>query len=281
MRLLSIGDNCIDDYVELGVRFPGGNALNVAVYANRIEGVEADYIGVVGDDEAGDFMLESMRAEGLSTDGVLRSRGATAVTSILIRDGDRVFASYDEGVQRGAVFPKGWLSRIQNYDVMHFTVWGFGRELIPEIRRRFDTGISCDFSSEYENPALEALPFLDYSFFSGSKLVEEGESPEERLIGLKGRTPGVVVLTLGEHGSMASDGGGLYRGEALKVDAVDTLGAGDAFIAAFLASAGLKKPIQESLRMGHLLAASACGRLGAWGEPWRYKPTRTDGRGFY
>ncbi|MCX6655922.1 MAG: fructoselysine 6-kinase, partial [Candidatus Bathyarchaeota archaeon] len=32
MKLLAVGDNCVDNYTELGRRFPGGNALNVAVY---------------------------------------------------------------------------------------------------------------------------------------------------------------------------------------------------------------------------------------------------------
>ncbi|MBS7631615.1 hypothetical protein KEJ47_08650 [Candidatus Bathyarchaeota archaeon] len=270
MRVLSVGDNCIDDYVELGLRFPGGNALNVAVYANRIGGVEADYIGVIGDDESGDFILEQIEAERLSTKHVLRFRGNTAVTSILVRNGDRVFASYDEGVQKNAVFPKELLNKVMNYDAIHFTVWGFGRELIPVIKKKSNAILSCDFSSEYSNPALEALPSLDYSFFSGSKLRERGGDLEDMLMKLKRRTPGSVVITLGEHGSIASDGEKLYRGEAVNVNVIDTLGAGDAFIAGFLASAWSGNPIEESLRSGHLLAASACGRLGAWGEAWRY-----------
>jgi len=270
MRLLSIGDNCIDDYIEIGLRFPGGNALNVAVYANRINGVETDYIGVVGKDRLGDFILNQMEAEGLSTKYVLRLRGKTAVTSILIRNGDRVFASYDEGVQKDAILPKRILNEAVNYDVVHFTVWGFGRDIIPAIKKKNRIILSCDFSSEYLNPALDAMPSLDYSFFSGSKLLESGEDPENMLMKLKESTPGVVVITLGEHGSIACDGEKLYRGEAIKVDVVDTLGAGDAFIAGFLSSAVLGDPIEESLRRGHLLAASVCNRLGAWGEAWRY-----------
>ena len=31
MRLLAVGDNCVDQYVELDRKFPGGNALTVAV----------------------------------------------------------------------------------------------------------------------------------------------------------------------------------------------------------------------------------------------------------
>jgi len=265
MRLLSIGDNCIDHYAELGKRFPGGNALNVAIYANRIRGVEADYIGVVGDDEAGDFILRQMRQEGLSTQGVQHLHGKTAVTTILIRDGERVFAAYDEGVQRNAVFPSEWLKKIPEYDIAHYTVWGFGREHVPKIKKDGHPILSCDFSSELDSPALEIMPHLDYAFFSGSKLIEKGENPEERLTQLKERTGGTVVMTLGEHGSIAHDGKRIHRGKATPVVVVDTLGTGDAFIASFLASAASGDPIPEALEKGHRAAAPVCRRLGAWG----------------
>lgn len=265
MRLLAVGDNCVDHYRELGRRFPGGNALNVAVYAHRIPGVEADYIGVMGTDEAGDFMLDEMRHEGLGTDGVIRLPGSTAVTTILIRGGDRVFADYAEGVQKDSVFPEGLLPRVSRYDLVHFTVWGFGREHIVALKETSSSALSCDFSNQFDHLVTEVMPWLDYSFFSGKELIGRGLSPEERLVELKMRTPGLVVMTLGEHGSIACDGKRLYRGEAEKVDVVDTLGAGDAYIAAFLCSRQRGAPIQEAMKAGHRVAAEVCGRLGAWG----------------
>ncbi|MCK4583541.1 fructoselysine 6-kinase, partial [Candidatus Bathyarchaeota archaeon] len=102
LRLLAVGDNCVDHYVELERRFPGGNALNVAVYASRLPGVEADYVGVLGTDSEGDFMFNQIQAEGLDASLLLRREGETAVTTILVRDGERVFADYHEGVQMNA-----------------------------------------------------------------------------------------------------------------------------------------------------------------------------------
>jgi len=265
LRLLAVGDNCVDDYRELGRRFPGGNALNVAIYAHRIPGVEADYIGVVGTDEAGDFILDEMRQEGLSTDGVIRLTGSTAVTTILIRGGDRIFSDYIEGIQRDAVFPEGLLPRVSRYDLVHFTVWGFGREHIPTLKETSDMTLSCDFSNQLDHPATMAMPWLDYSFFSGKELIGRGLSPEEWLLELKMMTPGVVVMMLGEHGSIACDGRRLYRGEAEDVEVVDTLGAGDAYIATFLCSRQLGASIPEAISSGHRTAAEICGRLGAWG----------------
>ena len=52
MHVATVGDNCIDSYFKTGQAFPGGNAINVAVYLARL-GIPVSYVGVVGDDEYG------------------------------------------------------------------------------------------------------------------------------------------------------------------------------------------------------------------------------------
>ena len=265
MRVLSIGDNCIDDYSELGKRFPGGNALNVAVYASRVEGVEADYVGIIGTDDNGEYMIDQIEAQGISTEHIIREEGETAVTKILVRDGDRVFDEYIEGVQEDAELPFEKVPDPVNYDLIHFTIWGFGREHVEKLRENKNIIISCDFSSQLDDLRLEIMPYLDVSFFSGSHLIENNETPGPVLRKLKEKTPGLVVMTLGEYGSIVYDGIKMLRGEAIPVDVVDTLGAGDAYIAEFLVNKVKGKTIRESIERGHLSATDICKRLGAWG----------------
>ncbi len=262
LRVLSVGDNCIDDYAELGKKYPGGNALNIAVYTSRIEGCEADYVGVVGTDENGGFLLDEIMKQGLDTSHLWQDEGKNAVTRILIRDSDRVFEDYVEGVQENAILPVEKIPDLSGYDLAHFVVWGFGREHVPEIQ---GVALSCDFSSKLDDQRTEIMSYLDYSFFSGSHLVEEGVDPVQKVKELKERTPGLVIMTLGEYGSLVYDGEQVYRGEALPVEVVDTLGAGDAYIAAFLVSRLKGRKIQESIDAGHLAAKDICKRLGAWG----------------
>ena len=68
---------------------------------------------------------------------------------------------------------------------------------------------------------------------------------------LKKKTPGIVVMTLGQHGSLVNDGQTIFRGEALPVNVVDTLGAGDSYIASFLVSRLKGDTITESIKKGH------------------------------
>jgi fructoselysine 6-kinase len=265
LRLLAVGDNCVDHYVELDRRFPGGNALNVAVYASRLPDVEADYVGVLGTDSLGAFMFNQIQAEGLDTSLLLRREGETAVTTILVRGGERVFADYHEGVQMNAALPRGSLPDIARYSLVHFTVWGFGREHARWMKESHGVKLSCDFSSQLDDPRTEIMPSLDYSFFSGDGLIRDGVDPDHKIQELKERTPGLVVMTLGEHGSLAYDGETLHRGEALPVEVADTLGAGDGYIAAFLCAKLRGEPTPEAILKGHEAARDICKRLGAWG----------------
>ena len=52
VRVLGIGDNTVDIYVDQDVQFPGGNAVNVAVMMKRL-GAEASYLGCIGTDFLG------------------------------------------------------------------------------------------------------------------------------------------------------------------------------------------------------------------------------------
>ena len=265
MRLLAIGDNCVDHYVELGRKFPGGNALNVAVYASRVLGVRADYVGAVGTDDNGGFMLDQIRAQGLDPGRVLRWSGETAVTTILVRGGERVFAHYLEGVQKDTTLPLEALPDPSGYDLIHFSVWGFGREHIPNIRETSGALLSCDFSNQLDDPRTGIMSHLDYSFFSGRHLAEKGVDPEAKIMELKERTPGVVAMTLGEYGSLVYDGEKFHRGKTHSVEIVDTLGAGDSWIAAFLCGRLRGGSVETSMDEGHRAAAETCRRLGAWG----------------
>ena len=51
MRLIAVGDNVTDCYVDAGVYFPGGNAVNVAVNCKKNGAERVEYIGIFGDDE--------------------------------------------------------------------------------------------------------------------------------------------------------------------------------------------------------------------------------------
>ena len=76
LKLIAIGDNVTDCYVDEGVYFPGGNAVNVAVNCKKCGAEKVNYIGVFGDDDRADYIRECLAEvslECLAFHRVLRS----------------------------------------------------------------------------------------------------------------------------------------------------------------------------------------------------------------
>ena len=57
VSLIGVGDNTVDTYLQTHTRYPGGNAVNVAVLAQRL-GARAAYLGSLGDHARGKLIYD-------------------------------------------------------------------------------------------------------------------------------------------------------------------------------------------------------------------------------
>ena len=64
MKVVGLGDNVVDKYEHIRVMYPGGNAMNFAVFARQL-GVQAAFLGAFGDDPEGEHVAERARQEGV------------------------------------------------------------------------------------------------------------------------------------------------------------------------------------------------------------------------
>ncbi len=80
---------------------------------------------------------------------------------------------------------------------------------------------------------------------------------------LRARGPTAVVITLGARGAVASDGARRIVAPAHRVDAVDTVGAGDAFVAALAVRLAVGADIAEAVAFANAAGALAVTRAGA------------------
>lgn len=267
-RLLGLGDNTVDTYVDHGLQFPGGNAVNVAVQARRL-GAAAGYLGCIGSDEAGDLLRAALDAEGLDTRRCRVRPGANARAFIGHDGGDRRFLRSEPGVRADwGGFDGDDLAYVASFDLVHSSVYsGIEADLaaIAQAARR----LSYDFSERWTEANLAAtLPALDIAFLSHPTGSDEAcRDLLERCIGQGAR---VAVVTRGERGSMALSDGAFHEHGVSPATIVDTLGAGDGFIAAFLLNllAGVDPGV--ALAAGAANAAAVCGYQGGFGHgaPW-------------
>ena len=250
IKLAAVGDNCIDLYDQTGDAYPGGNPVNVAVYTVRLGG-KASYTGVVGNDKYGDLMRRAVADKGVDVSHLRTEPGSTALSHVTLVDGDRVFGDYEEGVMERFRLTDGDMDFLCGHDLVVSGLWGRVENDLPRLRAR-GVPVAFDCADRPEDPAAEtALPYVDYAFFSYDK---DDDYIREFMRRTKAKGAGCVIAMLGEHGSLAYDGQRFYHQAAENVPVVNTVGAGDSYIAAFTYGVSLGESIPQCMARGKALA---------------------------
>lgn len=261
MRIVAIGDNCVDVYTNLERSFPGGGSVNFAVHAAR-HGAAAGYVGTFGDDANGQLMQNALRAEGVDLSQLrIIPGGKTAVAYVRVENGDRVFIGSDPGVRYQFTADQPLWEYLQGADLIHATL---DSRMEAEIPRWKQAGlrVSFDYSHRATPEQVALLPYIDIAFLSGQKLTLE--EAEQAALRYKAAGAGLVVVTLGERGSMVFDGTTLYRQYAEPITPVDTLGAGDSYMGAFAVTYLREGNIPAAMSAGTRNATKICGHYGGW-----------------
>ena len=81
---------------------------------------------------------------------------------------------------------------------------------------------------------------------------------------MQGRGPRIAVATLGDKGSLAYDGAAYTSFGIVPCEVVDTMGAGDSYIAGFLKGILEGGALAECMRLGAENASATLGYNGAW-----------------
>lgn len=278
LRLLGLGDNVVDDYLHERVMYPGGNALNFAVYARQL-GHDAAYLGLFGNDAAGRHVQSVAAHRGLDLSHCQELDGPNGHAELTVVRGDRVFLGSNRGgVRENAPmdFVFDDTAYLTGFNLIHTSLYSYVDAILPRLAR-LGTPLSYDFSDDFEEgAALGLCRYLAFAFFSCAE-----QSEQATRVLLKSAVAagcGIAVATRGSAGALAFDGAHWLTQLPHLVTPVDTMGAGDAFITAFLARHCLaSQPERESgaalapaLDAGARFAASICLVRGAFGEGLAY-----------
>jgi sugar/nucleoside kinase (ribokinase family) len=227
-------------------RGPGGSAANFAVAVARI-GFRSAFIGKVGSDEDGRFLYEGLRQEGVDVSH-LRFGGRTgAVLVVVDGDGQRTMFSFRGSTTNygpdevdGDLIASSSILHVSGYAFIHAPQREAALRAM-EYAREANVPVSLDPSPHInlaeQNTVARAvrLTTLMLPDLAEAQVLTNQVNPEDAANKLLNLGPKIVALKLGEHGSMiVKDDQRLFI-PALRVDAVDTTGAGDAFDAGFIA----------------------------------------------
>lgn len=266
--LVGIGDNVVDHYLDQGVYYPGGNALNVAVLARHFGLRDTAYIGIIGNDEEGAHIHASLLAEGLSDAGLRIAMGETGKAKVTLKDGDRIFVGSNKGGLRKRLtlrLDEADMSLIARLGHVHSSCFSYMEHELPRIAATAQK-LSFDFSIGRDAAYFaQVCPYVTTAFLSGSDLEEEAALSLIRQIHALG--PQQVCVTQGALGALFSDGTRVVRQGIVPAQVTDTMGAGDAFIAGWLAATISGTDAFAALPLAASAAARACGWPAAFGYP--------------
>jgi sugar/nucleoside kinase (ribokinase family) len=265
----------VERIVRSVVMTVGSSSAIFACGAARL-GLRVAFVGVVGDDAFGRFMLDAMAARGVDvgacTVDPTRPTGATVILSSG-RDRAMLTAMGTIGALEVDAVPDALLVRARHLHLSCFYLQEASRERLPGFfamaRKRglttsFDT--NWDPTEQWDGGVHAMLQAADVFFPNAAEATRIAgiADPEEAARALAtraatGRPDGgpIVVVKRGADGALASRAGDpLVHGPAMRVDPIDTTGAGDSFDAGFLRSWLDGASIADSLEL-----AAACGAL--------------------
>ncbi|CAK7284416.1 ribokinase [Streptomyces sp. RM1] len=249
---------------------PGGKGANQAVAAARL-GARTALLARVGDDGHGRLLLDSLRSAGVDPAGVLAGGAPTGVALITV----------DPSGDNSIVVSPGANGRLTPADVR--AAEGLLRasrvvsaqleiplETVEEVVRALPSGTRFVLNPSPPRPlpaeVLAACDPLIVNEHEARVILGEagaGEEPEDWARGLLALGPRSVVVTLGAEGALVYDGSGATRVASVKVDAVDTTGAGDAFTAALAWRLGTGASLAEAAGYAARVGAAAVTKPGA------------------
>lgn len=268
MKIITIGDNVTDCYLDQGVYYPGGNCVNVAVNAKRNGAEEAAYIGVFGNDEKALHIMDSLDKEGVSYKLSRHMIGISGQPKVnLTKEGDRYFVGGPKNTVQHLVkirIVDEDLDLVKSFDVVHTSCYSFLEEEIPLLAKH--AKVSYDFSDVKDEKLIERVcPYLSFAFFSGAEFLDV--ELDEFLDKLKKYDIEVIGITRGAKPALFVSKGNRYYREPIETDVVDTMGAGDSFIGGFLVRYLDSGDMDEALLKAAESASKTCTFFGGYGYP--------------
>lgn len=264
MRVCGVGDNVVDRYFNQRLMFPGGNAVNFAVHARR-SGAHAAYLGVIGTDTGGELIRSSLQAEGVELERLRVAEGPNAFATVHMDDNgnNRRWGLCEKGVSMFRL-DSADLAYLAGFDLIHTGETSRLDGQLHEIRER--VAISFDFSAREIEYAIGVLPYLKAAAFS------RGGAGDEEVVRLLEATQSagveLVSITQGARGATVCHKGEVLFVPAVPVEAVDTLGAGDAFVSRLACNVLAGVSLPEASADAAQYSAIICGTRGAFGHAY-------------
>lgn len=267
------GGEALIDRLEMRA---GGSAANLSVAVSRL-GLRSGFIGRVGDDSFGNFLIDEFKKEKVDISQLqVDEEIGTGLTFILVTEGGERTMFGFRGANAYLSPNEIDMNYIQNADAFHISGYSLLRDpqrkaTLKALERAKRAGILVSFDAGVL-PAMKAADLLR-STLASVDLLFLNELEAVSLAGIKNPEkaarhalklgPKIVALKLGEKGCLVLTEKGEIRSPAFEVRVADTTGAGDAFDAGFLAGVIEGWDLKKVARFANAVGALSVMKVGA------------------
>jgi len=257
---------------------PGGSAANFTVACSRL-GLKSGFIGVVGEDSDGSFLLEDLKKEGVDTSRVVRTKTCSTgqVYIALDKEGRRMMFAFSgaANILSGRDINTDYIASskfIHIADLKNISPL----ETAAKVAQETQTKVSLNPGELIAVKGFEEIKKLlsNTDIFISSrgelKRIFDTENIEFAIEKLLKTGPEIVAVTMGSEGCTVTDSRRkVHKIAPFNTKVVDTTGAGDAFCAGFLTSLTEGKELIDAGRFANAVAALKIAKHGARGLPTR------------
>ncbi|WP_234124857.1 carbohydrate kinase family protein [Clostridium hydrogenum] len=275
------------------VKKAGGAPANVTAALTKLGG-KAYFAGKVGNDNFGEFLKQTLDQVGVDTSMLVMDNNSNTTLA---------FVSLNETGERDFIFNRGadelftWedldSEKMKTFNIIHFgsataLLGGPSKDTYLKVMNAasekqnfisFDPNYRVDLwknrLDEFIAVSKSCIKYADFvkvsdeelQIITGKKILEDGVKEFHRL-GAK-----LVAVTLGKEGTLISDGQNVSIISSIKIKSIDSTGAGDAFVGAFLYKISQEdnpkmlindfEKVKEIVSFSNKVGAMACTKLGA------------------
>jgi len=248
--------------------FPGGNAYNAAYSISKL-GLSVGIYSVIGNDHEGDNVIQELKAGGIETKHIVKDKDSGTNKSMILNiASDRIVFSHHHLREYS-------LAEIPNCKYVYLTSVGEDDlELLEKVaEQKEQKGYKIIFSPgtrQIEEPFTEVRSILEHTDILVLNKREaqalsrlNSDSNKNLLQGLHRFGPKIVVMTRSNRGSIAFDGEVYTEVGALKVDGLDTTGAGDTYSSTLGAALLMEKDLKTAMEWGAINSAHVISAMGS------------------
>ena len=291
--VIALGELLID-FTENGVSAqgnpifeanPGGAPCNVLAMLNNL-GKKTSFLGVVGKDQFGTSLRKTLNELKIDTSHLYENQEVHTTLAFVhtFEDGDRDFAFYrNPGADMMLSESQVEKEYLESAKAFHFGTLSMTHEEVRKATQKAITiakeaGMLISFDPNLRPPLWSSMELAKEQIAYGlgqCDLLKISEEELEFMTGTKDIKEGahklladypnlkLMNVTMGKEGSRVLTDKEDIKVEALKVNAVDTTGAGDTYIGYFVRGIVEEMPLLETAQMATKASAIAVTRFGA------------------